>query len=150
MGSDRVAISLEQASAIADGVLSHGGTLGLAPLTAAVVDAGGHLMVLKRADGASFFRPEVAFAKAWGVLAMGWPARDLVTRAAANPPFFAAIGALSGGRMLPVAGGVPVKATTGDVIGAVGVSGDTSQNDERCAVEAILGAGLVPWLELDG
>lgn len=141
------AISLEQASTVVDAALEHGATLGLAPLTVAVLDPGGHLVALKRADGSGILRVEVATAKAWGVLGMGWPARELVTRAEQRPQFFAALGVLSGGRMLPVAGGVPIRDQAGALIGAVGISGDTSENDEACAIAGVRAAGLVPWLD---
>lgn len=141
------AISLDQASTAVDAALAHGATLGLAPLTVAVLDPGGHLVALKRADGSGILRAEVAIAKAWGVLGMGWPAHELVARAEQRPQFFGALGVLSGGRMLPVAGGVPVKDQAGVLIGAVGISGDTSENDEACAVAGVRAAGLVPWLD---
>jgi uncharacterized protein GlcG (DUF336 family) len=140
------AISLTQASAVVDAALARGAELGLAPLTVAVLDPGGHLVALKRADGSGILRAEVATAKAWGVLAMGWPARELVQRAERNPQFFAALGVLAGGRMLPAAGGVPIRDGAGRLLGAVGISGDTSDNDEACAVAAVQAAGLVPWL----
>jgi uncharacterized protein GlcG (DUF336 family) len=140
------AISLAQASAVVDAALARGAELGLAPLTVAVLDPGGHLVALKRADGSGILRAEVATAKAWGVLAMGWPARELVQRAERNPQFFAALGVLAGGRMLPAAGGVPIRDAAGRLLGAVGISGDASDNDEACAVAAVQAAGLVPWL----
>jgi uncharacterized protein GlcG (DUF336 family) len=142
-------ISLDQASAVVDAALAGGAELGLAPLTVAVLDPGGHLVALKRADGSGILRAQVAMAKAWGVLAMGWPARELVDRAERNPEFFGALGVLAGGRMLPVAGGVPIKDLAGSLVGAVGISGDTSDNDERCAVAAVRAVGLVPWLEAE-
>jgi len=85
-------------------------------------------------------------AKAWGVLGMGLPARALADRAQRAPQFFAALSVLSGGRMMPVPGGVPLTAD-GQVAGAAGISGDTSDNDEACAVHGAHAAGLVPWLE---
>lgn len=148
-GARVTAISLHQASAVVDAALAHGAELGLAPLTVAVLDPGGHLVALKRADGSGILRTEVAAAKAWGVLAMGWPARELVQRADRNPQFFAALGVLAGGRMLPVAGGVPIKDAAGSLLGAVGISGDTSDNDEACAVAGVRAAGLIPWLDPD-
>ncbi len=140
-------ITLDQASRIVDGVLESGNDRSLAPLTAAVLDAGGNVVALKRADGSGILRAEVALAKAYGVLAMGWSAHALVERAQALPQFFGALGVLAGGRMLPVAGGVPILDDSGTVLGAVGVSGDTSENDEACAVEAIGAVGLRAWLE---
>lgn len=140
------AITLAQASAVADAALAHAGELGLAPLTVAVLDPGGHLVVLKRQDGSGILRAEIAIAKAWGVLGMGLPARGLAERAQRAPQFFAALSVLSGGRMIPVPGGVPLTAD-GIVVGAVGISGDTSDNDEACAIYGAREAGLVPWLE---
>lgn len=142
-------ITLAQASAVVDGTIACGEQLGLAPLTVAVLDAGGHLVVAKRADGAGILRVDVAMAKAWGVLGMGWAAHELVERAEKMPQFMAALGTLAGGRLVPVAGGVPIRDGQGQLVGSVGVSGDTSVNDERCAVAGIDSAGLVAWLETD-
>jgi uncharacterized protein GlcG (DUF336 family) len=139
-------ISLEQAERIADAAFERGRELGLAPLTIAVLDPGGHLVLLKRQDGSGILRGDVAIAKAWGPLAMGWPAQEVVTRAANVPQFFSALTTLSGGRMLPVAGGVPARDAAGELVGSVGISGDTSTNDEVCVVRGIEAAGLTPWL----
>lgn len=147
MPDDRWAISLAEASAVVDGVLVEGERRGFAPLTVVVLDPGGHVVVAKRSDGSGILRFDVALAKAWGALAMGWPAHEHVVRAEHVPQFFAALGMLSDGRMLPVAGGVPVRDRSGSVIGAVGVSGDTSENDEACAVVGIEAVGLSPWLD---
>jgi uncharacterized protein GlcG (DUF336 family) len=141
------AISLGQASLVVDAALRHGAEHGMAPLTVAVLDPGGHLVAAKRSDGSGILRLEVAWAKAWGVLAMGWPARELVDRAQRMPQFFSALGVLAGGRMLPVAGGVPICDRAGELLGSVGVSGDTSENDEACAIAGIEAAGLLAWLE---
>lgn len=141
------AVTLDQASTLIDAALAHGQELDLAPLTVAVLDTGGHLVALKRQDGSGILRAEVAVAKAWGVLAMGWPAREVPERAQRMPQFFGALSVLSGGRMLPVAGGVPILAGDGVLAGAVGISGDTSDNDEACALHGVEAAGLTPWLE---
>ena len=143
------AVRLAQASVLVDAVLDRAREIGLAPLTAAVLDPGGHLVVVKRQDGSGILRAEIAIAKAWGVLGMGLPARDLVDRARQIPHFFAALTVLSGGRMMPVPGGVPLRDESGAVVGAVGVSGDTSANDEECAVHGARAAGLFPWLDRD-
>jgi uncharacterized protein GlcG (DUF336 family) len=140
------AVTLDQASVLADAALARGGELGLAPLTVAVLDPGGHLVVLKRQDGSGILRADIAMAKAWGVLGMGLPARALADRAQRAPQFFAALTVLSGGRMMPVAGGVPLT-VAGQLVGAAGISGDTSDNDEACAVHGAQAAGLIPWLE---
>lgn len=137
-------LTLNQADRIADGTLSKGRELKMAPLTVAVLDAGGHLLVLKRDDGASIMRPELATAKAWGALGMGFGGRELARRAEKMPGFFSALNAISDGRMAPVAGSALIRNGQGQVIGAVGVSGDTSDNDELALVPAVLAVGLVP------
>jgi uncharacterized protein GlcG (DUF336 family) len=141
-----VSVTLGQASALVDAALARGGELGLAPLTVAVLDPGGHLVVLKRQDGSGILRADIAVAKAWGVLGMGLPARALTDRAQRAPQFFAPLSVLSGGRMMPVPGGVPLT-LGGRLVGAAGISGDTSDNDEACAVHGAQAAGLVPWLD---
>jgi uncharacterized protein GlcG (DUF336 family) len=138
------AVTLDQATIIADRALAEGRALGLRPLTVAVLDGGGHLKLLKREDGSSLLRPEIAVGKAWGVLGMGFGGRELARRAAAAPLFMEALYAASGGRMVPAAGGVLVRDEGGAIVGAVGISGDSSDNDETCAVAGIRAAGLVP------
>ena len=136
------AITLAEANTIADRALEKGRALGLQPLTVAVLDPGGHLTLLKREDGSSLLRPEIACGKAYGVLGMGFGGRELARRAAAAPMFMNALYAASGGRTVPVAGGVLVRNEAGAIVGAVGISGDTSDNDEACAVAGIQAAGL--------
>lgn len=135
-------LTLSVANAIADKALEKGRELNLAPLTVVILDAGGHLTVLKREDGSSILRPEIAMGKAWGTLGMGFGGRDLARRAAKAPAFFNALSDMSGGRMVPVPGGVLIKSEAGEIIGAVGVTGDLSENDETCAVHGIRSAGL--------
>jgi uncharacterized protein GlcG (DUF336 family) len=136
-----MSVTLAQASIIVDAVLAAGEAHGYDPLTCAVLDSGGHLVALKRADGSGILRAEIAIGKAWGALGMGIPTRMLAKRAESMPQFFAALGAVSGGRMVPVPGGVLIR-DGGRIIGAVGVSGDVSEPDEQCAVEGIVAAGL--------
>lgn len=135
-------ILLEQANLIADKALQKGRELKFAPLTVAVLDSGGQLKVLKREDDASLLRPEIALGKAWGVLGMGFGGRELARRAEQMPVFFAALNAMSGGRMVPLPGGVLIRNREGQVIGSVGISGDTSDNDDICAVYGVESAGL--------
>jgi uncharacterized protein GlcG (DUF336 family) len=130
------------ALAIVRDTLDEGRARGLAPLTAAVLDAGGHVLALLRDDGASLLRPQIATGKAWGALGLGFGGRELAARAARMPAFFAALSDLAGGQMLPVPGGVLIRDVEGNLLGAVGVSGDTSDNDELCAVAAVVAAGL--------
>jgi uncharacterized protein GlcG (DUF336 family) len=137
-------LSLVQASVIVDKALEEGRARRLKPLTAAVLDAGGHLVALKREDGSSLLRPQIAMGKAWGVLGMGLGGRELARRAAAAPSFMAALTDASEGRMIPVPGGVLIRDDDHAIIGAVGISGDLSEADEACAVAGITAAGLVP------
>lgn len=113
------------------------------PLAAVVLDAAGHPLAVLRDEQASFLRPQIATGKARGCLGMGFGGRELARRAQAMPAFFDAINSLTGGEVIPVAGGVLIRNDEGKVLGAVGISGDTSDNDERCAAQAIEQVGLV-------
>ncbi len=86
-------------------------------------------------DGSSLLRPEIAMGKAWGVLGMGLGGRELARRAAKNQMFFGALSDLSGGRMVPVPGGVLIRSNSGEILGAVGISGDASEKDEICVIK---------------
>lgn len=136
-------LSLAQASVIVDAALEMARSLDCKPLTVAVLDAGGHLVALKREDHSSILRPQIAEAKAWGALGMGLGGRTLAERAAAAPAFYTALNSVSGGRIVPVPGGVLVRDERGHVLGAVGVSGDHPEHDESCAVFGIQRTGLV-------
>lgn len=138
------ALTLDTALALAQGTLRAGRARGLSPLTAAVLDVGGHVVALLRDDGASLLRPQIAVGKAWGCLGMGFGGRELSERAARMPAFFNALSDMSRGRMVPVPGGVLLSSRGGTLLGAIGVSGDSSDNDELCALEAISAAGLIP------
>jgi len=138
------ALTLDQASTIVDKALDKGRELKLQPLTVVVLDGGGQLKALKREDGSSLLRPEIAGGKAWGVLGMGFGGREFARRAAANPVFLQALMAASGGRIVPVPGGVLIRDGAGEIIGSVGISGDTSDKDEACAVHGVRSAGLSP------
>jgi uncharacterized protein GlcG (DUF336 family) len=139
-----VSITLERANLIANAALKKGREMKFAPLTVAVLDAGGHLVALQREDGSGILRVEIATGKAYGALGFGFGSRELFERAKAAPVFMAAVAAASGGRFVPVPSGVLIRDAAGHVIGAAGVSGDTSDNDEICAVAGILAAGLKP------
>ncbi len=114
------------------------------PLTVAVLDSGGHLVALKREDRSSLLRPQIAVGKAWGVLGMGIGGRELAKRASAAPAFMGALSDLAEGKMVPVPGGVLIRDASGAIIGAVGVTGDVSENDEACAIAGIRKVGLTP------
>ena len=139
-----MSLTLATASLIVDKSLEKGRELGFAPLSVAVLDAGGTLKAFKSEDGSSLLRFDVARGKAWGVLGMGFGGRELARRAAKAPAFFRALSDLSGGRMVPVQGGVIIRSQSGEILGSVGISGDASENDEICAVYGIKAAGLKP------
>lgn len=137
-------VTLAQATAIAVTALARGRDAGLAPLTVAVLDAGGHLVALQREDGSGIVRPEIAIGKAWGALGMGTSSRTLRDRMADRHNFVSAVSAASNGRFVPVPGGVLIRDSGGEIIGAVGISGDASDKDEYCAIEGVKAAGLRP------
>jgi len=137
-------LTLDAASRIVDAALDRAQALNLKPLTVAVLDAGGHLVAFKRQDKSGILRPDIAQGKAWGALGMGLGSRELAKRADHAPAFFTALASVSQGRILPVPGGVLIKDDEGDVVGAVGISGDLPDNDETCAVHGIEQAGLEP------
>ena len=137
-------LALAAAEQIIDGALAAGRKAGLAPLTVAVLDVGGHLVAFRRQDGSGILRPDIAIGKAWGALGMGISSRAISQRLGARPAFQGALAAASGGRFVPVPGGVLVLDQDGQVLGAVGISGDASNHDERCAILGVRAAGLTP------
>jgi len=137
-----MSVTLAQASTIVDVALKKGRETNCAPLTVAVLDAGGHLVAFKREDRSGILRFDIAFGKAWGALGMGFGSRELSERAGKNPVFFGVLATVSQGRLVPVPGGVLIKDAGGAVLGAVGISGDTSDKDEVCAIVGIEAAGL--------
>jgi uncharacterized protein GlcG (DUF336 family) len=136
------ALTLEKANAIVVDTLGKGAELKLRPLAVAVLDSGGHLVAFQRQDGTSIMRPQIAMGKAFGALALGTGSRALHGMAVERPHFIEGLSMASGGRIIPVPGGVLIKDAGGTVLGAVGVTGDTSDNDEACAVHAITKAGF--------
>jgi uncharacterized protein GlcG (DUF336 family) len=137
-----MSLTLAQASTIVDVALKSARENNLAPLTVAVLDAGGHLVAFKREDKSGILRYDIAYGKAWGALGMGFGSRTLAGRAAKTPQFFTMLAAASGGRMVTNPGGVLIKDSSGNTIGACGISGDTSDKDEMCAIAGIAAAGL--------
>jgi uncharacterized protein GlcG (DUF336 family) len=135
-------IDLAHATIVVDKALAQGRSLGLPPLTVAVLDGSGCLVSFKREDGSSLLRPEIAQAKAWGALGMGMGSRALAQRASVQPAFISAVNALAGGRLVPVPGGVLIRSSGKSIIGAVGITGATSDQDEACAVAGIEAAGF--------
>ena len=135
-------ITLDQARAVIAGTLAAGHEKGFNPLTVVVLDAGGHVTAVEREDGSSTKRFEIAHGKAHGAIAFGWGSRKTMGRAEDFAPFVTGV-AVAIGALVPVPGGVLIKDADGELLGAVGVSGDNSDNDETAALAGIESAGLV-------
>ena len=137
------ALDLDTARAIIAAARAAGAEHGYKPLTVVVLDAGAHVVAGEREDGSSNGRFDIAFGKANGALALGMGSRAIMARAEQQAYFVAAAGAAVGGKLVPVPGGVLVRDKNGALVGAVGVSGDSSDNDETAALAGIERAGLV-------
>ena len=132
---------LDQAEAILAGAFGEARSSGAKPLAVIVLDVGGHPVAFRREDGCSLFRFDIARAKATGALGMGANTAELARRAAGNPTFFTSVTIATGGNLALSPGGVLVRDGDG-LIGAVGISGDTGEVDEACAIAGIAAAGL--------
>ena len=137
-------LALDTATAITDEALRLRREHGLLPLAVMVLDAGGNAVSFRREDGCGVLRHDIALGKAWAALGMGMATRQIRDRLADRPSFQAALAAAAAGRFIPTPGGVLVVDSQGQAIGAVGISGDASDKDEFCAIEAIRAAGLTP------
>ena len=135
-------LTLDVARKILDTALAKGVEKKLKPLVVAVLDARGCVKASAAQDGTSLLRGEIAHGKAYGALALGMGSRALFQRAQEQAYFIGAVNTLAQGRMVPVPGGVMILDDNGALLGAVGVSGDTSDNDEICAIAGIEAAGL--------
>ena len=135
-------ITLDTARTIIAATIKAGRERNLGPLSVIVLDAGSHVKAFEREDGASNMRFAVAHGKAFGALGLGLGSRALMNRAEQQPYFIGSVTAAFGGALIPVPGGVLVRDAGGALIGAVGVTGDTSDNDEAAAVAGIEAAGL--------
>lgn len=135
-------LPLAHARVILDAALAKSLTLNLKPLVVVVLDARGALKTSAAQDGTSLLRAEIAHGKAYGALALGMGSRALFTRAKEQAFFIDAVATLARGQLIPVPGGVLIHDAAGALLGAVGVSGDTSDNDEICAMAGIQAAGL--------
>ncbi|WP_439530120.1 GlcG/HbpS family heme-binding protein [Pannonibacter sp.] len=135
-------MTLATAQTIISAAFEKADSLSLKPLTVVVMDAGGHVVALARQDGSSILRPQIASGKAYGALAIGTGTRWLHANAETRPHFVQALNGASGGAIIPVPGGVLVRDLDGEVLGAVGVTGDSSDNDEACATAGIAAVGL--------
>ena len=136
-------LDLLTATNIASAAIRFARESGIKPLGVAVLDAAGHPLAVRRDERATFLRPQIATGKARGCLGMGFGGRELARRAQAMPAFFDAINSLTAGEVIPVAGGVLIRSAEGLILGAIGISGDTSDNDETAALAGIAAAGLV-------
>ena len=128
------ALTLDLALRVIAGAFAKAAELQCVPLTVVVLDAGGHDVAVQRQDRSGILRADIARAKAWGALGMGYSSREIGERAQKAPGFF--------GALAPVAGGVLLHDGERNVIGAVGISGDTSDRDEECALAGVAAAGL--------
>lgn len=137
-------ITHAQAKTIIDAAFAKGKALGLKPLSVAVLDPGGHLIAFERADGASLMRFQIAIGKAAGALALGVSSRAIGEIAAERPTFIASLGLVSPAGVVPAAGGIIVVDGNSNPLGAVGVTGDTSDNDEICAIAGVEATNLIP------
>ncbi len=135
-------LSLDHANTIINAAFAKGREQGMKPLTVAVLDAGGHLLAFQRSDNSPSLRPQIVMGKAGGALGLGVSSRRIGEMAAERPHFIASLGTISPHGVVPVAGGVIIVDAAGRPMGAVGVSGDTSDNDEVCALAGIAAAGL--------
>jgi uncharacterized protein GlcG (DUF336 family) len=136
-----MSLTLDAAQTILTGTLAKARELGLKPLCVTVLDAAGATKALAREDGSSLMRPKIAHGKAYGAIAMGLGSRALWRRAEEQAYFMQAMNTLADGALVPVSGGVLIR-SGGEIVGAVGVTGDSSDNDEICAVAGVKAAGL--------
>ena len=138
----QTSLSLEAASAILDNALLQARIEKLLPLSVIILDVGGKIIASKSEDGSGIMRFDIAFGKAWGALGMGISSRLIRDRLSARPTFVNALAAVGDGRFVPVPGGVLIEDADGYTIGAIGISGDTSEKDEYCAIRAVQAAGF--------
>ncbi|MDC8833060.1 GlcG/HbpS family heme-binding protein [Alteromonas gilva] len=130
-------LTLALAEKIIDGTLSYARTNNVNPLAVVVLDAGAHPVAFKRQDKASLYRFDIALAKAKGALGMGFNTRGIAEKAKNNPTFFASVTTISGVELALSPGGNLIKDGLGNIIGAIGISGDSGEVDELCAQAGI-------------
>ncbi len=136
-------LTLADAKKIIEHTLAEQAKRSLKPMAVVVLGAAGTIRASESQDGTSLLRPKVAHGKAYGAISLGVGSRVLFERAKVEPFFVQSVNTLCDGALVPVAGGVLVKDSEGNIVGAVGVTGDTSDNDEICAVAGIEAAGFV-------
>ena len=143
MSTEFTPLSLLQANQILAGASKKSSDMGFKPMGIVVLDEAGNLKAFAREDGASMFRFDVAKGKAWGAIGMGASSRVLGQRAKDNPNFFVALAATANGKFLPQTGAVLIKNTQGQIIGAVGASGGTGDEDELICIAGVESAALL-------
>ena len=136
-------LTLAQANKIIEVAFAEARKMKVKPLAVAVLDEAGHVKSLQREDDASMFRNDVATGKAWAAVGMGAASRTLLQRAKENPHFYGALSATAQGKFLPQTGAVLIKDKDGNILGAVGASGGTGDEDEAVCMAGIAAAGLV-------
>ncbi len=135
-------LSLSQANRIIDAAIVMARSKNYKPMAVVVLDDSGNVKAVQREDGASMFRVDIATGKAWGAVAMGASSRFLSQRAADNPNFFGALASTGQGKFLPQPGAVLIKDDDGNILGAVGASGGTGDQDEEICIQGVMKAGL--------
>jgi uncharacterized protein GlcG (DUF336 family) len=138
-----MSLSLRRAKTIIKAALAKGREKEMQPLAVCVIDAGGHVKAFEREDGTSNYRFQISHGKASVAVGMGMGSRAMHIRAEQQAYFVNAVGALDGTSVVPVPGGVLIRDKKGNILGAVGISGDNSDNDEVAAIAGIEAAGLV-------
>jgi len=137
-----MSVNLEQARTIIAATRAKGRDMGLRPLAVVVVDAGGHVLAFEREDSAPPGRFAVAQGKAYGAVMLGMAGRAQMARAEAQSYFMTALNGAYGGQFVPVPGGILLRDAGGVVIGAIGVTGDTSDNDAIAGLAGASAAGI--------
>ncbi len=135
-------LTLETANGLIEAALNRSGELGYRPMAVVVVDDAGNVKSAQRQDGASMFRIDVATGKAWASVAFGVSSRQLAERAKDNPNFFVSMASTAQGKFLPQAGAVLIKGEDGEVLGAVGASGGSGDEDEEICIHGVASVGL--------
>lgn len=135
-------LSLAVANRIIEAALSRARQKSYRPMAVVVLDEAGHVRCLQREDGASMFRIAIATGKAWAAVGMGSSSRALAERAKSNPNFYVALAASADGKFLPQTGAVLIRNAGGEILGAVGASGGTGDEDEEVCVAGVESVGL--------
>eukprot|EP00009_Paramoeba_aestuarina_P007708 CAMPEP_0201507826 /NCGR_PEP_ID=MMETSP0161_2-20130828/1372_1 /ASSEMBLY_ACC=CAM_ASM_000251 /TAXON_ID=180227 /ORGANISM="Neoparamoeba aestuarina, Strain SoJaBio B1-5/56/2" /LENGTH=145 /DNA_ID=CAMNT_0047902297 /DNA_START=23 /DNA_END=456 /DNA_ORIENTATION=- len=141
-------ITLAQAREIVRGSIAAAREMGLPPLTVVVLDRSGNPVAMEREDGATMFRLDVATGKAWGAVGFSCSSRTLAKRAKGNPNFFLTLSATGKGKFLPQPGAVVIRDDRGQILGAVGASGATGDEDEAACASGVKRAGLNPGVDI--